>query len=76
MFSCEYWGILKKNYFEEHLRTTVSIDNFKTFYLWCFDFMSNTVCIIWIILIKTLSVKIKISLLGQVQVAFQKKGGI
>ena len=25
VFSCGYWGILKKTYFEEHLRTTASI---------------------------------------------------
>ena len=43
MFSCEYWGILKKTYFEEHLRTTASVDNFKGFHLQCFDFMANTV---------------------------------
>ena len=33
MFSCEYWGILKKTYFEEHMQTTASVDNFKTFHL-------------------------------------------
>ena len=48
LFSCEYWGISKKTYFEEHLRTTASVDNFKTFHLQCFDFMSSTVCIICI----------------------------
>ena len=66
MFSCEYWCILKETYFEEHLGTTASVDNFKMFYLQWFDFMSNTVCIICILLIITLSVKIKIeiSLLG------------
>ena len=65
-FSCEYWGILKKTHFEEHLGTTASLDNFKTFHLQCFHFMSNTVRIC-IILIITLSVKIKIKicLLGQ-----------
>ena len=73
MFPCECSGILKKTYFEEHLRTT-SVDNFKTFHLQYFDFMSNTVCIICIILIITLSVKIKIEicLLGQLQVVLQK----
>ena len=46
----------------------------NTFHLRCFDFMSNTVCIICIILIITLSVKIKIKicLLGQLKVALQK----
>ena len=75
LFSCEYWGILKKTYFEEHLRTTASVDNLKTFYLQYFDFMSNTVCVICIVLIITLSgkVKTKICLLGQLQVALQKK---
>ena len=44
-----------------------SVDNFKTFHLSCFDFMSNAVRIICLILIITLSVKIKtkICLLGQ-----------
>ena len=45
MLSCKYWGILKKTYFEEQLRTTAAVDNFKTFHLQCFDFMANTVYI-------------------------------
>ena len=40
MFSCEYWDILKKTYFEEHLQTTASASNFKMFHF-CFDFMAN-----------------------------------
>ena len=46
VFFCGYWGILKKTYFEEHLRTIASVENFKMFHLLCFDFMYNTVCII------------------------------
>ena len=59
MFYCEYWGILKTKYLEEHLPTTTSVDSFKTFRLQCFDFMANTVCIICIIWIIMLSVKFK-----------------
>ena len=47
MFSCECWGILKKSYFEEHLQMTASVDNFKMFHSQCFDFMTNTVCIMY-----------------------------
>ena len=62
MFSCEYWGVLKTKYLEEHLATTTSVDTFKTFRLQCFDFMANTVCIICIIWIIMLSVKFKIKI--------------
>ena len=60
MFSCEYWGVLKTKYLEEHLATTTSVDTFKTFRLQCFDFMANTVCIICVIWIIMPSVKFKI----------------
>ena len=55
-------GILKNTYFEENLRTMTSVDNFKTFHLQCFDFMTNTVCIISIMLIIMLSVKFKVKI--------------
>ena len=62
MFSCEYWGILKTTCLEEHLPMMTSVENFKTVHLQYFDFMANTVCIIFIILIIILSVKFKIKI--------------
>ena len=62
MFSFEYSGILKTTYLEEHLSMMTSVGNFKTVHLQCFDFMTNTVCIICIILIKMLSVKFRIKI--------------
>ena len=49
-------GHFKEDLFwRTYLRTTASVDNFKTFHLKYFDFMSNTVCIC-IIFITVLSV--------------------
>ena len=69
MFSCEYWGILKKTYFEEHLRGTAYVGYFKILIL-----RLNIVCIICIILIirLTAKIKIKIYLLGQLWAPLQK----
>ena len=74
MYSSEYCEILKTTYFEEYLPTAASVDSFTTFHLQCFDFMSNTVRIINIILTIMLSVKMKmkICLLRQLLVPFHK----
>ena len=63
---CEYCKILKSTNFEEHLRTAATADSFTMFYLQCFDFMSNTVCIICIMLVITLYVKVNIKIMRRI----------